>query len=54
LRGNKPAQKYHERLVGKYGKAKAMSIIAQKLGRTVYIMLKRQKPFDPNKFFQSQ
>ena len=50
LRGNKRAKEYHERLVSKYGKAKALSIIAQKLGRTVYIMLKRQKPYDPNKF----
>lgn len=53
LRGNKRAKEYHERLVSRYGKAKAMSIIAQKLGRTVYIMLKRKKPFDPDKFFQS-
>lgn len=53
LRGNKRAEEYHERLVSKYGKAKAMSIIAQKLGRTVYTMLKRKQPFNPKKFFQS-
>ena len=53
LRGNNRGKEYHERLVSKYGKAKAKSIIAQKLGRTVYTMLKRKKPFDPNKFFQS-
>ena len=28
LRGNKPAQRYHQRLVSKYGKAKALSIIS--------------------------
>jgi len=28
LRDNEPAKKYHERLVSKYGKAKALSIIA--------------------------
>ena len=53
FRGNTRAQEYHERLVSKYGKAKALSIIAQKLGRAVYTMLKRKQPFDPNKFFQS-
>ena len=35
LRGNPRAQLYHQRLVSRYGKAKALSIIAQKLGRTV-------------------
>ena len=53
LRGNTPAKEYHQRLVSKYGKAKALSIIAQKLGRTVYSMLKHRQPFDPDKFFQS-
>ena len=53
LRGNNRGKEFHERLVSKYGKAKAMSIIAQKLGRSVYTMLKRKKPFDPDKFFQS-
>ena len=41
----------HEKLVSRYGKAKAMSLIAQKLGRTVYYMLKRKEPFDPDKFY---
>ena len=53
LRGNERGKKYHERLVTKYGKAKALSIIAQKLGRTVYIILKRRMPFDAEKFYQS-
>ena len=54
LKGNEPAKLYHQRLVSKYGKAKALSIIAQKLGRTVYIMLKHKQPFDPKKFFEAQ
>jgi transposase len=52
LRGNEPAKRLHQKLVGKYGKAKALSIIAQKLGRVVYYMLKRKMPFDTVKFFQ--
>ena len=48
LRGNEAAQRYHEKLVSKYGKAKALSLLAQKIGRSVYTMLKRKEPFDPN------
>lgn len=51
LRRNEPAQRYHEKLVSRYGKAKAMSIIAKKLGRVVYTVLKKRRPFDPAKFF---
>ena len=46
LRRNERAKFYHHRLVSRYGKAKALSIIAQKLGPTVYTMLKRRTPFD--------
>ena len=54
LSGNEEAQKWHERLVSRYGKAKAMSVIAQKLGRTVFYMLKRKEPFDGIKFYTGQ
>ncbi len=52
LRNNEPAKRYHEKLVSRYGKAKALSIIAQKLGRTVYFMLKHKEVFDPIRFYQ--
>jgi transposase len=52
LRNNEPAKRYHHKLVAKYGKGKALSIIAQKLGRTLYFMLKHKEPFDPVRFFQ--
>lgn len=52
LRNNPEGQRYHERLVKQYGKSKALSIIAQKLGRAVYVMLKRQETFDMKKFLQ--
>jgi transposase len=35
----------------KFGKAKALSILAAKIGRGVYWMLKRQEAFDVNRFF---
>ena len=53
LRDHKAAKDYHHRLVSRYGKAKALSIIAQKLGRTVYFMLRRKEVFDPKRFFSS-
>ncbi len=53
LRGNLKGQKYVEKLTSKHGKAKALSILAHKLGRAVYYMLKRQKAFDMNKFLSS-
>ena len=44
------AKKYKDRLARKHGKAKAMAIIAHKLGRIVYYILKRRQPFDPRRF----
>ena len=50
LKGNDPGKKYLDRLTNKHGKGKALSILAHKLGRAVYFMLKNKKPFDQNKF----
>jgi len=50
LKGNEPGKKYLERLTRKHGKGKALSILAHKLGRAVYFMLKNKRPFDKNKF----
>ncbi len=50
LKGNEPGKKYHKRLVSKHNKGKALSILAHKLGRAVYHMLKNQKAFDLEKF----
>ena len=53
LRENQQAQSYHMRLVSKHGKGKALTILAHKLGRGVYFMLKRGKAFDINIFFST-
>jgi transposase len=50
LKGNEPGKKYHQKLVNKHNKGKALSILAHKLGRAVYHMLKNQKAFDLEKF----
>ena len=53
LRQNPPAQRSLDTLRAKYGKAKALSILAHKLGRAVYYMLKREQAFDMTKFLSS-
>ena len=50
-RGHPAAQRYVTRLANTHGKAKALTILAHKLGRAVYYMLRRGHAFDPNRFF---
>jgi len=50
VKNNNPAKKYFDRLINKHGKSKALSIIAHKLGRTVFFMLKNKEAFDQQKF----
>ena len=38
------------RLNRKHGKGKAMGVLTDKLGRTIYHMLLRKKPFDIDRF----
>ncbi len=53
LRKNPDGQKFVERLAKKHGKGKALSILAARLGRAVYVMLSRREPFDAQKFLAS-
>jgi transposase len=53
LRGNEAGQKYLARLEKKHDKGKALSILAHKLARTVYFMLKRQTAFDLEQFLRT-
>ncbi len=50
LRNNPVGQKYLARLDHKHGKGKALTILAHKLARAVYYMLKRDTVFDMAKF----
>jgi transposase len=52
LRDHPAAQKYLARLERKHDKGKALTILAQKLARAVYYMLKRKVAFDKETFFQ--
>jgi len=50
LRGNPEGQRYLDRLARKHGKSKALTILAHRLGRAVYHMLRRKEPFDSQRF----
>jgi transposase len=54
LRNNPAGQKYLARLEKKHDKGKALTILAHKLARAVYDMLKRQTAFDMAKFLHSE
>ena len=50
LRNNPAGQKYLARLERRHGKGKALTVLAHKLARAVYYMLKRDTAFDGDKF----
>lgn len=52
LRERPAAKSYVARLEKKHGKAKAISILSARLGRTVYWMLKRKEAFDETRFLK--
>ncbi|MCD4741966.1 MAG: transposase, partial [Desulfobacteraceae bacterium] len=50
LRANPKAKAYVQKMTRRHNKGKALSILAHKLGRAVYFMLKRKQPFNMEKF----
>ena len=50
LRANPAGQKYLARLTQKHGKGKALSILAHKLGRATFQVMKNSRIFDDKKF----
>ena len=50
LKGNEEGQRYHNRLLSKHPKPEALAILAHKLGRSTYYMLKRKEPFNMDIF----
>lgn len=53
LRGNDKARNYLNKLQKRMSKAKALSVLAHKLGRCVYFMLKNKTVFDDERFLKS-
>jgi transposase len=54
LRNHPAGQNYLARLEKQHGKGKALTVLAPKLARAVYSMLKRGGAFDLNAFLQSE
>ncbi len=54
LRESADIKKYKAKLQRKHGKAKALTILAHKIGRAVYYMLKRKEVFDIDRFLNKQ
>jgi len=52
LRGNDKAKNYLLQLQKRMSKAKALSVLAHKLGRCIYFMLKNETVFDENRFLK--
>jgi hypothetical protein len=50
LRNNPAGQKYMARVENKHGQGKALTILAHKMARAIYYMLKRKTAFDLDKF----
>lgn len=53
LRYSDEAKTFLKRKEKKYGKSRAMTMLARKIARAVYYMLKRKEPFDELRFFAS-
>lgn len=53
LRNSELAVRFHNKMKKKHSKAKALSILSHKLGRTVYFMLTKQRAFDEKKFLSN-
>ena len=54
LRKNPEGQAWVEKIANKHNKAKALSILVQKLARAVYFMLSRNTPFSKTQFLNLQ
>jgi len=52
LRNNPKGKAYLQRMARKHGKPKALSILAHKIGRTVYYMMARRQTFSIERFYQ--
>ena len=50
LRHHQPGKEYVAKLAHQHGKAKALTVLAHKLGRAVYYLLTREQAFDLQRF----
>ncbi len=52
IRCSKERKRYYEKLKRRHGRGKSLSVLAAKLGRAVYYMLKKEKVFNEEKFLR--
>ena len=53
IRTTDEAKAFMEKMTKQRGKARAVALLASKIGRAVYWMMKRKQPFDAEKFWKS-
>jgi transposase len=54
LRGSERAKQWKQKQEKKHGTAKALAILASRLGRTVYHLLRKEEAFDEDRFWSGQ
>jgi hypothetical protein len=54
LRGSERARQWKQKQEKKHGSAKALGILAARLARAVYHMLRKQEAFDEDRFWNGQ
>jgi len=52
LRGSERAKKWKQKQAAQRGEGKALAILAARLGRAVYHMLRKREAFDEGRFWQ--
>jgi transposase len=53
IRSSPEAKAFMEKMTRQRGKARAVALVAAKIGRVVYWMMKRKQPFDARQFWKS-
>ena len=53
IRSMPEAKAFMEKMTRQRGKARAVALVAAKIGRVVYWMMKRKQPFDARQFWRS-
>jgi transposase len=53
IRSSPEAKAFMEKMTRQRGKARAVALVAAKIGRAVYWMMKRKQPFDARRLWKS-
>jgi hypothetical protein len=53
IRNSPEAKAFMEKMTRQRGKARAVALVAAKIGRVAYWIMKRRQPFDARQFWKS-